>query len=104
MAFGISKDELTTWKRNVEQGNIAFITHYWEDKRFPNYKSVTKVGCRDLSKLKEWGAKYDLQPEWIHYHKKYPHFDLFGHLQIKVLTEEEQWEQLKRFNLKKGVI
>jgi|SRR5690625_2652953 len=102
MAFGIKKEELHKWKKNVEQGKIAFITHYWQDKRFPQCKTVTKVGCRNLTTLKEWGRKYDLQPEWIHYHKKYPHFDLFGHLQFDILTAEKQWEQINRFNLKRG--
>ena len=103
MAFGIKKEELIAWKTNVSNGNIAYLTHYWQDERFPHCQTVTKVGCRDLALLKKWGRKYNLQPEWIHYHKKYPHYDLFGQLQVKILIKEGKWEHIRRFNLKKGV-
>ena len=48
MAFGISRKELTEWKQAIDQGKIAFITHYWLDERFPGINTVTKVGCKDI--------------------------------------------------------
>ena len=45
MAFGIKRHELNEWKRKTLNGEIAFLTHYWYDQRFPEYYSVTKVGC-----------------------------------------------------------
>lgn len=57
MAFGITRGELNEWKRQVKNGQIAFLTHYWIDKRFPGCKTVTKVGCSDISVLIEWGKQ-----------------------------------------------
>lgn len=53
MAFGINRKELQLWKKKITSGEVAFLTHYWLDERFPGYKTVTKVGCGDLEKLKE---------------------------------------------------
>ena len=105
MAFGIKREELNDWKQKVSQGDIAFLTHYWMDDRFPNCTSVTKVGCKDLDKLIAWGEQYGLKKEWLHVVDDYPHFDLFGDLQEHVLTEEKIWDQLNRFcaPTKKGV-
>jgi hypothetical protein len=89
MAFGISRSELNEWKRKVADGEIAFITHYWIDERFPDCKTVTKVGCSDVEKLIAWGKQYGLKPEWIDRRKKsYPHFDLLGDKQKEILTKE----------------
>lgn len=89
MAFGLKKKELAEWKRQIDHGEIAFLTHYWLDDRFPDCKTVTKVGCSDLEKLKSWGKKYGLKEEWIHYRKDgYSHFDLLGDTQKKILKEE----------------
>ena len=99
MAFGINRTELRNWKENVAKGNIAFLTHYWLDPRFPNSYTVTKVGCNDVEKLIAWGQQYGLDPKWIHMDKNFPHFDLFGEYQVKILKQEQQWEQLQRFNL-----
>lgn len=101
MAFGITRDELQQWKLAVLRGDIVCLTHYWEDDRFPNCTTVTKVGCVDVDKLKEWGKQYGLQPEWIDPHETYPHFDLFGHIQFNVLEAEGEVDQIRRFNLKK---
>lgn len=98
MAFGIKKSELIAWKSKVDNGEIAILTHYWIDKRFPGCTSVTKVGCSNLSHLKEWGEKYNLQPHWIH-KNRYPHFDLFGERQRNILKEEGLYHHIKRFNL-----
>lgn len=38
MAFGITKEQLKLWKRKIDQGDVAFITHYWLDDRFPGLK------------------------------------------------------------------
>ncbi|MDE3838737.1 hypothetical protein C0966_05000 [Bacillus methanolicus] len=89
MAFGITKEELRRWKDEIESGKIAFLTHYWLDDRFPGCKTVTKVGCNDIEKLKKWGEKYKLKPEWIHKRKDgYSHFDLLGEKQVEILKKE----------------
>lgn len=97
MAFGLKREELKEWKRRVEEGEIAFITHYWLDDRFPNMKTVTKVGCSDIQKLKLWGKKHGLNPKWIHKDERYPHFDLIGSFQKDILRAEGKLDQLNRF-------
>ncbi|MBP2077759.1 hypothetical protein [Oceanobacillus polygoni] len=99
MAFGIKRSELIAWKEKVTNGEIDFLTHYWIDERFPGCNTVTKVGCSDLDKLIAWGECYGLQEEWIHQDDTYPHFDLFGERQSKILRKENQWEQIERFKL-----
>ncbi|MDP4163581.1 MAG: hypothetical protein Q8906_12365 [Bacillota bacterium] len=89
MAFGIKREELVEWKRKIDHGEIAFLTHYWLDDRFPGCKTVTKVGCCDLYKLEEWGRQYGLKKEWIHVRRDgYSHFDLIGNGQKEILTKE----------------
>ncbi|MFC3211632.1 hypothetical protein [Planomicrobium okeanokoites] len=100
MAFGIKRAELNLWKQEVDAGNIAFLTHYWVDDRFPGCSTVTKVGCSDLEKLKLWGRRYGLQPEWLDLRGNYPHFDLFGDLQKSILKAENLLEQLERLEKK----
>lgn len=97
MAFGINREELKKWKQNVREGRIAIITHYWQDDRFPESTSVTKVGCNDLAKLMKWGKKYNLRAEWIHLDEKFPHFDLFGAKQREILKAENKIDQIERF-------
>lgn len=97
MAFGIKREELNEWKEKVNRGEIAFITHYWLDDRFPKMKTVTKVGCCDINKLIRWGKKYGLKSEWVHRNEKYPHFDLIGSFQKDILKAEGLLNQLKRF-------
>lgn len=99
MAFGIKREELKRWQKKVLSGEIAFLTHYWQDDRFPDSTSVTKVGCNDLSKLTKWGEKYHLKPEWIDMDPKYPHFDLFSPTQKVILEQEGIIDQIERFNL-----
>ncbi|GAE91504.1 hypothetical protein JCM21714_454 [Gracilibacillus boraciitolerans JCM 21714] len=100
MAFGIDRKTLMTWKNEVSNGNIAIITHYWLDDRFPGCKTVTKVGCSDYQKLIRWGGKkYGLRKEWIHHNPDFPHFDLFGEKQKQILEREDEWEQINKFNL-----
>ncbi|PWU68764.1 hypothetical protein [Gracilibacillus dipsosauri] len=98
MAFGIDRNTLNKWKRKVDRGEIAFLTHYWLDDRFPGCTSVTKVGCNNYEQLSEWGSKYGLREEWIHRDERYPHFDLFGDRQKQILFAEEQWDQLEKFH------
>jgi hypothetical protein len=97
MAFGISKLQLQSWKDNVKAGEIAFLTHFWIDKRFPNEKSVTKVGCSDLNSLIRWGSKYGLKAEWVHDRVLYPHFDLIGERQRYIMKQEGRFNELKKF-------
>ncbi|WP_042223671.1 hypothetical protein [Oceanobacillus manasiensis] len=99
MAFGLKRDELISWKKKVLAGEIAILTHYWLDNRFPGCTSVTKVGCNDLEKLTKWGSQYGLEAEWVHRDKRFPHYDLFGERQRDVLISEKQWKQLEQFNL-----
>lgn len=95
MAFGITRAQLQKWKNDIDQGKIAFITHYWYDERFPQYKTVTKVGCSNIELLVEWGKKYNLKKEWIHHRKDgYSHFDLLGEKQYEVLKSEGLLDQL----------
>jgi hypothetical protein len=101
MAFGIKKHELQNWKNQVDCGEIAIITHYWYDLRFPDCKTVTKVGCMSTDVLAQWGKQYDLKEQWIHQRSHYSHFDLLGNKQIEILKKEGCWEQLTRFNLLK---
>jgi hypothetical protein len=101
MAFGIKRAELDEWKNNVLQGNIAFLTHFWLDDRFPDATSVTKVGSSDIDKLEKWGKTYGLKEEWIHRRTKYPHFDLLGDKQLMVLKKEKRFDQIERFKLEK---
>jgi hypothetical protein len=89
MAFGIKKQEVREWKQKIDDGEIAFLTHYWLDDRFPGCKTVTKVGCHDLEKLADWGRKYGLRKEWIHHRRDgYSHFDLIGDRQKEILHHE----------------
>ncbi|BCJ86895.1 hypothetical protein [Effusibacillus dendaii] len=99
MAFGINRQELNEWKRRVKQGEIAFLTHYWLDPRFPNCKTITKAGCLDVERLVEWGTQYGLKREWIDNRSGYPHFDLLGERQLMILKKENLWEQIVRFQL-----
>ncbi|WP_334075489.1 MULTISPECIES: hypothetical protein [Paenibacillus] len=99
MAFGVTRDELNAWKKAVSRGEIAYLTHYWLDPRFPGSKTVTKVGCSDPARLRAWCLKHDLNPEYIHHRSPFPHFDLLGPKQREILIEEEQWGQLERFHM-----
>lgn len=99
MAFGIKREELKRWKEQVINGQIAFLTHYWLDERFPGCDTVTKVGCSDVEKLKQWGRRHGLEDHWIDYKDKYPHYDLFGKQQREILHNENIWNQIRRFNL-----
>ncbi|MDO7905687.1 hypothetical protein Q5741_04580 [Paenibacillus sp. JX-17] len=99
MAFGINREELDTWKQNVASGQIAFLTHYWMDERFPGVTSVTKVGCADLDKLTAWCLEHKLDPRYIHKRNAYPHFDLMGSKQREVLLQEGMMHQIDRFRL-----
>ncbi|KHD86147.1 hypothetical protein [Heyndrickxia ginsengihumi] len=103
MAFGISKQQVKEWKNTINRGEIAFLTHFWLDERFPNTKSVTKVGCNDLNRLAEWGEKYQLKKEWIHIRKDgYSHFDLLGDKQREILEKEGRlYDQRKFINMRK---
>ena len=89
MAFGVKREELNRWKQAVKRGEIAFLTHYWLDDRFPEARTVTKAGCADIDKLVQWGAAYGLKKEWIHHRKDgYSHFDLLGERQAEILEKE----------------
>lgn len=99
MAFGINRRELKEWKEKVHQGEIAFLTHYWQDARFNDATSVTKVGSSNIDKLKQWGDKHGLNPDWIDYKEDYPHFDLFPPFQKDILEKEGYHSHIKRFNL-----
>ncbi|OCA91978.1 hypothetical protein [Pseudobacillus wudalianchiensis] len=100
MAFGIDRRELAEWKQQIDKGNIAFLTHYWLDERFPDCYTVTKVGCRDLEKLARWGEKYGLKEEWIDRRKGgYSHFDLLGRRQKEILEKEGLQSHIQRFKL-----
>ncbi|USK86805.1 hypothetical protein [Peribacillus asahii] len=95
MAFGIKRKDLEEWKYRIDAGEIAFLTHYWLDDRFPGCKTVTKVGCKDLDRLTKWGQQYGLKREWIDLRKDgYSHFDLLGEKQKQILAAEGIHEKL----------
>lgn len=95
VAFGIKRRDVAQWKEKIDSGEIAFLTHYWLDDRFPGYKTVTKVGCADLDKLAQWGEKYGLKKEWIDHRKDgYSHFDLIGPKQKEILLQEGQFQHI----------
>lgn len=97
MAFGIKRHELEHWKAEVLRGEIAYLTHYWTDPRYPDIKTVTKVGCSDKERLTQWCVKHGLNPIYIHNRTPFPHFDLLGPRQAEILQQEGQWDQLRRF-------
>lgn len=99
MAFGIKRDELRHWKEKVANGDVAFLTHYWLHPEFPQYHTVTKVGCIDLNRLIAWGHAYNLKANWIDEHPGYPHFDLIGHKQKEVLLNEHLTSHIERFHI-----
>lgn len=99
MAFGVKKADLNLWKRKVESSEIAFLTHYWYDKRFPQYHTVTKVGCVNVEKLIRWGQQYGLKPDWIDARSPFPHFDLMGERQHDILVAEGRHEDIIKFRL-----
>jgi hypothetical protein len=99
MAFGISREELNLWKETVTREEISFLTHYWWDKRFPHFQTVTKVGCSNMERLIQWCLSHDLNPQYIHNRPPFPHFDLIGPKQREILQKEGQWEQLERFRI-----
>ncbi|WP_108669273.1 hypothetical protein [Peribacillus acanthi] len=102
MAFGINRSKLQKWKRKIDDGEIAFLTHYWIDDRFPGCKTVTKVGCKDLEKLASWGKQYGLKKDWIDIRREgYSHFDLFGDIELKILEAEGIEEELLGLKRKK---
>lgn len=97
MAFGIARAELQEWKSAVERGEIAYLTHYWLDERFPGVRSVTKVGCGDIERLKAWCRIHGLASRYIHYRDRYPHMDLFGPRQKEILLAEGLQDHIDRF-------
>lgn len=99
MAFGISRDELNDWKRRVAEGQIAFLTHYWYEPRFPGIKTVTKVGCSDVTELRSWCINNGLNPDYIHHRDEYPHYDLIGSKQKDILIQEQLWDHIRRFGI-----
>ncbi|MDQ1912816.1 hypothetical protein RAC89_20705 [Paenibacillus sp. GD4] len=99
MAFGIKREELAAWKAAVARGELAFLTHYWIDERFPGVTSVTKVGCSDVERLADWCRANGLPPRHIHHRPPYPHFDLLGPRQKEILLKEGLSEHIRRFKL-----
>ncbi|MDQ6423317.1 hypothetical protein RB620_28200 [Paenibacillus sp. LHD-117] len=99
MAFGITRNEMNEWKAAVTRGEIAFLTHYWLDPRYPGMRTVTKVGCSDLAKLSRWCEENGLHPRYIHARAEFPHFDLIGAKQVEILKKEKLVHHLERFRL-----
>lgn len=99
MAFGITREELAQWKRASLRGEIAYLTHYWVEPRFPGITTVTKVGCSDLERLIKWCVDHKLNPEYIHRRPSFPHFDLIGSRQKEILRKEQLWDHIERFKL-----
>ncbi|SDN31578.1 hypothetical protein [Alkalicoccus daliensis] len=94
MAFGVTKKELKNWKAAANSGEVAFLTHFWYDPRFPEYKTVTKAACSDIETLVSWGEKYNLKRSWIHVDNHFPHYDLIGSTETEILTAEGKQHKL----------
>ncbi|QKS71330.1 hypothetical protein FLK61_31990 [Paenalkalicoccus suaedae] len=94
MAFGVTKDELRQYKIQAASGEIAFLTHFWFDERFPQHQTVTKAASNDKQRLIEWGKQYGLKEEWIHDDGHFPHFDLIGSTEWHVLHQENKADKL----------
>ncbi|MDQ0257545.1 hypothetical protein J2S74_005003 [Evansella vedderi] len=104
MAFGVKRSELLQWKKKAREGEVAFLTHFWLDDRFPQYHTVTKAACSNREKLVQWGKQYGLKGEWIHDREDFPHFDLLGDRQREILMEEGLYDQLEKLeNRRKGM-
>jgi hypothetical protein len=99
VAFGITREELAAWKTAVARGDIAFLTHYWLDPRFPGVRTVTKAGCSDTAKLAAWCRSYGLNPAYIHHRPPFPHYDLIGRKQVEILRAEGLFEHIAKFRL-----
>ncbi|WP_046176130.1 hypothetical protein [Domibacillus indicus] len=100
MAFGLKREDIERWRKEMEEGEISFLTHYWRDDRFPYCRTVTKAGCLDVDKLISWGRQYNLKPEWIDMRNpSRPHFDLLGERQLFILKYEKLHHHIQRFNL-----
>ncbi|OLN21577.1 hypothetical protein BTO30_13915 [Domibacillus antri] len=100
MAFGINRIDVERWKRELEQGHITFLTHYWYDERFPHCRTVTKAGCIHVDKLIEWGDQYGLRPDWIDMRNpSRPHYDLLGDKQLFILKQEGLHHHIRKFHL-----
>lgn len=99
MAFGINREQLNLWKNKVAAGEIAYLTHYWLDPRFPGVTSVTKVGCANLDKLTAWCRRNGLNPKYIHQREPFPHFDLIGPKQKEILARDGYMDHIRRFGL-----
>ncbi|MFC0188765.1 hypothetical protein ACFFJY_10740 [Fictibacillus aquaticus] len=97
MAFGLTRKDLEEWKEKALCGEIAFLTHFWHDPRFPQFRSVTKAACCDVEKLKTWGGRHGLRPEYIHYRSDFPHFDLMGEKQLEIMKKENRLHEISRF-------
>lgn len=99
LAFGITRVELNEWKEAVTRGEIAYLTHYWLDPRFPGVNTVTKVGCTNLDALTQWCMLNGLNPKYIHNRSPFPHFDLIGPKQKEILLKEKLLDHINRFKL-----
>ncbi|MWC27577.1 hypothetical protein [Paenibacillus sp. MMS18-CY102] len=99
MAFGVKRHELQEWKERVERGEIALLTHYWHEERFPGNRTITKVGCNDLDRLAAWCIQFGLDPQYIHHRDRFPHFDLIGPKQRSVLEQMGRQDLIERFRL-----
>jgi hypothetical protein len=100
VAFGITRLQVEQWKEAVTRGEIAYLTHYWYEPRFPECKTITKVGCSDLERLVEWCYTHELNPAYIHRRDRYPHFDLIGRRQLEILVKEGFETHIERFGIR----
>lgn len=99
MAFGITREELAKWKEAVARGEIAYLTHFWIEPRYPGIRTVTKVGCSNLGVLADWCEANGLNPVYIHNRSPFPHFDLIGPKQAEILRRLNLYSHLERFRL-----
>ncbi|MGE6632226.1 hypothetical protein [Bacillus sp. NPDC077027] len=99
MAFGLKRQDLEAWKTAVKNGEVAFLTHYWLDDRFPEANTVTKAACQDIVQLIKWGEGHGLKKEWVHDREDFPHFDLIGHTQKRIIEKERALGKIRLYGL-----
>ncbi|WP_392387435.1 hypothetical protein [Bacillus pumilus] len=52
-----------------------------------------------MKHLIEWGKKHGLKKEWIHDRAGFPHFDLIGETQKRILQKERSLGNIQEYGL-----
>jgi len=52
-----------------------------------------------MEQLIAWGQKHGLKKEWIHVREGFPHFDLIGDSQKRILQKERSLGNIQEYGL-----